>query len=158
MHDKDFYKNLKDKMVNHDMLYNEYVDFPHESPLLQENFNILQNNIIAYINNKDELTMHELSKIVNVLPTNLSPIVKNLEERNWGERFRKEDDKRFVFVRMSDEGKRKIEVHTSNICTHLENTLNAALTQEEQDDMSAIYDKLVIYFQKMVDANKNNKL
>lgn len=74
------------------------------------------------------------------------------------ERFRKEDDKRFVFVRMSDEGKRKIEVHTSNICTHLENTLNAALTQEEQDDMSAIYDKLVIYFQKMVDANKNNKL
>lgn len=68
MHDKDFYKNLKDKMVNHDMLYNEYVDFPHESPLLQENFNILQNNIIAYINNKDELTMHELSKIVNVLP------------------------------------------------------------------------------------------
>lgn len=44
------------------------------------------------------------------------------------------------------------------MCSHLADTLNAALTDAEQQDLSDIYDRLVIYFKKMVDANKSQKL
>ena len=109
MHNANFYEELKNKMTFHDMLYNEYVDFKLGTPLDEENFNILQGNIVGY-------------------------------------------------VRMSEEGKRKIGIHRKKVCSHLADTLNAALTDAEQQDLSDIYDRLVIYFKKMVDANKSQKL
>lgn len=158
MHNANFYEELKNKMTFHDMLYNEYVDFKLGTPLDEENFNILQGNIVGYVNNKGEMSMNELVKTIPILPTNLSPIIKNLEDRGWIERFRKKDDKRFVYVRMSEEGKRKIGIHRKKVCSHPADTLNAALTDAEQQDLSDIYDRLVIYFKKMVDANKSQKL
>ena len=80
MHNANFYEELKNKMTFHDMLYNEYVDFKLGTPLDEENFNILQGNIVGYVNNKGEMSMNELVKTIPILPTNLSPIIKNLEE------------------------------------------------------------------------------
>lgn len=81
MHNANFYEELKNKMTFHDMLYNEYVDFKLGTPLDEENFNILQGNIVGYVNNKGEMSMNELVKTIPILPTNLSPIIKNLEDR-----------------------------------------------------------------------------
>lgn len=47
MHNANFYEELKNKMTFHDMLYNEYVDFKLGTPLDEENFNILQGNILV---------------------------------------------------------------------------------------------------------------
>lgn len=126
MHNANFYEELKNKMTFHDMLYNEYVDFKLGTPLDEENFNILQGNIVGYVNNKGEMSMNELVKTIPILPTNLSPIIKNLEDRGWIERFRKKDDKRFVYVRMSEEGKRKSgkSVFTAKKCVHILPTLS----------------------------------
>lgn len=49
MHNANFYEELKNKMTFHDMLYNEYVDFKLGTPLDEENFNILQGNIVGYV-------------------------------------------------------------------------------------------------------------
>lgn len=62
MHNANFYEELKNKMTFHDMLYNEYVDFKLGTPLDEENFNILQGNIVGYVNNKGEMSMNELVK------------------------------------------------------------------------------------------------
>lgn len=157
MFDKDFYYSLREKMAEHDMLYNEFIDFRDTSPLKKANFNILQGNIIGYISNRGDLTMHELSKIVNVLPTNLSPIVKELERRGWVERYRKENDKRYVYVRLSEEGEKNIQIHRGTVVEHLKRSLEAALTEEEQADYNTIYRRLVVYFEKLVAENKKTK-
>lgn len=58
---------------------------------------------------------------------------------------------------MSEEGKRKIGIHRKKVCSHLADTLNAALTDAEQQDLSDIYDRLVIYFKKWsMQTNRKN--
>lgn len=153
MQDNSFYIDLKETMIEHDLLYNKFTNIKYDSPLLNEHFNILYYNIIAYTNNKEELSVNQLANYVTILPTNLSPILNILEKKNWIERFRKEDDKRFVYVRMSPEGKRKIDIHRKKTNESLSLILNKALTSEEQQDLFEIYHKLVNYFKKIVEAN-----
>lgn len=107
MHNANFYEELKNKMTFHDMLYNEYVDFKLGTPLDEENFNILQGNIVGYVNNKGEMSMNELVKTIPILPTNLSPIIKNLEDRGWIERFRKKGRQKIRICK--NVGRRKAE-------------------------------------------------
>lgn len=158
MFDIEFYSDLRAKMSNHDMVYNEFVDFRVDSPLYKENFNVLQSNIIAYINNIEGLSVNELCKIVKVLPTNLSPIIKDMEQRGWIERYRKDDDKRFVYLRLSENGEQKMEEHRKNVTLHLASSLNLALTEEEQKDFDAIYERLIGYFKRLVEVNKKYDL
>lgn len=58
MHNANFYEELKNKMTFHDMLYNEYVDFKLGTPLDEENFNILQGNIV-WLRQQQRRNVHE---------------------------------------------------------------------------------------------------
>lgn len=160
MEDTDFYTKLYATMIDHDLEYNNYAGDRYDTPFFSEQFNLIEHNIIALLTTLGETTMSDLARRLNMLPPNLSPIVKNLEKREFIERKHKNSDKRYVFISLSENGKELVKRQSRALTERLERTLNAALSEAEQRDFADIYTRLVAYFHRMNSAIKkspNNK-
>ena len=155
--DKDFYARIYATMTSHDLEYNDYAGDQSDTPFYIENFNLIEHNIIALLNTLGEITMSDLAARLSMLPPNLSPIVKNLENRGFIEKKHKNEDKRFVFISLSDKGRELVKKQDRVLTEKLEYVLNASLSYEEQCDFAEIYSRLVKYFKKMNNIKLNAK-
>lgn len=152
MLDNEFYSKVRKVIISHDLLYNDFVSacINAGSPFEAENFNMLQTNTISIINNMGEMTMNNLAKRLSMLPANLSPLIKDLEKRDWVVRFHKPDfDGRYVFVKLTERGSRLINLQIEMSANILKQALNDALSDDEQNEFLHTYEKLVGYFERI---------
>lgn len=155
--DPQFYSRIYATMVNHDLEYNNFAGNQAGTPFNNQNFNIIEHNIIALLNTLKETTMSDLAKRLAMLPPNLSPIVKSLEKRGLIVRKHKDGDKRYVFISLSELGEELVKMQSRALIERLEHVLKSALTDAEQVDFAEIYERLVTYFKKMNEIEKKSK-
>lgn len=70
---------------------------------------IMMLDAIMKLNDKDLVKMSDLSAYFQITPAAVSQLIKNFEKKNWIERIVLDNDRRSVYIKVSDEAKQMMQ-------------------------------------------------
>lgn len=99
-----------------------------------------QGRILKILAKHEQLTQKELQEYLDIQSGSMSEIISKLEDRGFVIREKDENDKRKVILKITEEGKQKVEN-----CSKEDKTkkLYGALSEEEQDTLKTLLKKLL---------------
>lgn len=105
-----------------------------------------QGRLLGIIGKKGTVSQKELVELLDVRPSSLSELLKKLEVKNLIERKPDEQDKRNVNVTLTAEGE-KVAEQVSGGRNQIASQMFDALTEQEQEELGALLDKLIANWQ-----------
>ncbi len=99
-------------------------------------FTIKEMFLIDVLGARDFATMSELAQILSVPLTTMTSMVTRLVKRGYLDRYRTEEDRRVVFVRLSSQGHEIFQQHRQAYIRTVSDVLGD-LTEEEQKTILA---------------------
>lgn len=94
---------------------------------------IMMLDAIMKLNNGDLVKMSDISTYFQITPAAVSQLIKGFEKKQWVERIVLENDRRSVYIKVSDSAKQMI-----NSCErHMRDTLIAFIEELGEDDAQA---------------------
>lgn len=94
---------------------------------------------------KDRISQRELAGRLDVRPQSLTTALLKLEEQGFIKRERNENDKRELYILLTEEGKRIEEVLHARFCEVAEN-LFSCLEEEEKETLGNLLEKVTRSF------------
>ncbi len=102
--------------------------------------------ILLVLSNHKQLTMSEISRQINVINSNLTPLVDKLIKLGYLKRQPYKKDRRVVHISLTNSGKVFVEKHRKYVETLLEeklSTLPDEKVTELVDHLKAVYDTVI---------------
>lgn len=102
--------------------------------------------ILLVLSNHKQLTMSEISRQINVINSNLTPLVDKLIKLGYLKRQPYKKDRRVVHISLTNSGKTFVEKHRKYVETLLEEKLNALPEEkvtELVEHLKAVYDTVI---------------
>ena len=106
-----------------------------------------QGIIIGILANFGEMKISDLSEKIGLSNSTVSGIIDRLEKQNLVERIRSKNDRRVVYVRVSDDCKKNARGHFNEIDKKFADIMNKA-TPEELDAIIEGLDKLKVVLER----------
>lgn len=78
---------------------------------ISENVTINELHVIAAIGINENKTMSEISKRLNVTTSTATTNINNLVKKNLATRYKNENDRRLVYIKLTDEGESLFRYH-----------------------------------------------
>ncbi len=101
-----------------------------------------QGRIISLLREKDGISQRELAEMLHIRPPSLSEVLDKLEANALIERRQNEEDKRMSNVFLTEKG-RETALQVEAARQSAADTLFVGLSQEEQESLSGLLDKLI---------------
>ena len=98
-----------------------------------------QIRILRILEDQEEISQGELMEILRIRPGSMSEIITKLESRGYLVRERDERDRRRAVLRITDEGRRRLQTQSREE----EEDLFAVLTPQEQETLRALVIRLL---------------
>lgn len=102
--------------------------------------------ILLVLSNHKQLTMSEISRQINVINSNLTPLVDKLIKMNYLKRQPYKKDRRVVHISLTPSGKTFVEKHKRYVENLLEEKMHK-LSDEQIEEMGmhlkAVYDMII---------------
>jgi DNA-binding MarR family transcriptional regulator len=116
-----------------------------ENSLLEKGINDIvpsYGNILTVLyDNNGQLKMNEIGKILGKDKSTITTLVNNLEKRGYVEKVRSSEDKRAVYVSLTDKA-RQIEPVFNQISAEVHKTAYKGFTNEEKEELLRLLKKL----------------
>lgn len=97
-----------------------------------------QISVMAWLANNPDATQKELSEGLNITPASLSEVLMKLERKGYVTRIKDENDRRFVRVRLTEEGEATLNKPAEEAVDHF-----TALSETEQETLKLLLNKLL---------------
>lgn len=97
-----------------------------------------QNSVMAWLAHNPDVTQKELSEGLNIMPASLSEVLMKLERKGYVARVKDENDRRFVRVRLTEEGEAALSEAAEEVIDPF-----ASLSSEEQETLKLLLGKLL---------------
>ncbi|CAN5328424.1 hypothetical protein BH10PSE19_BH10PSE19_18550 [soil metagenome] len=101
-----------------------------------------QLNILNIVGDREPCTMSEIAKQAHLSLSSITSVVDKMVKAKLMDRYRSEDDRRIVYAKLSQEGKRIYEIQIQHVHAVVRKLLQA-LNLEEQDSLIQIIQKFV---------------
>lgn len=101
-----------------------------------------QLNILNIVGDREPCTMSEIAKQAHLSLSSITSVVDKMVKSKLIDRYRSEDDRRIVYAKLSQEGKRIYQIQIEHIHAVVRKLLQA-LNPEEQDNLTQIIQKLI---------------
>lgn len=101
-----------------------------------------QGRVLALLNSKGDLSIAQLVEELDIRPSSAGELVSKLEQNGFVTRGASEDDKRLAIISITDKGKEILDQTGANNAEYFEDMFSG-LTEKEQEELSALLDKLV---------------
>lgn len=101
-----------------------------------------QNSVMAWLAHNPDVTQKELSEGLNIMPASLSEVLMKLERKGYVTRVKDENDRRFVRVRLTEEGENALSEPAGEVIDPF-----ASLSTEEQETLKLLLGKLLADWQ-----------
>lgn len=108
---------------------------------------IQQLNILNIVGDREPCTMSEIAKQARLSLSSITAVVDKMVKIKLVDRYRSEEDRRIVYAKLTDEGKRIYEIQIQHIHAVVRKLLQT-LKNEEQSQLINIIQKLVIDIEK----------
>lgn len=111
-----------------------------------------QNSVLAFLAEHPDVTQKELGEELGITPASLSEVLMKLERKGCIERMKDEADRRFIRVRLTEEGTAAL-----NTLTDKGDDPFAVLTGAEQESLKALLSKLLGDWEKRCTADRDHR-
>lgn len=113
-----------------------------------------QESALLWLSEHSDVTQKELGEGLGITPASLSEVLAKLERKGYIERFKDEADRRFIRVRLTEEGEAALDVSANKGGDPF-----AALSEEEQQTLKNLLAKLLADWEVryMADRNRRNR-
>ncbi|MEQ8198048.1 MAG: MarR family transcriptional regulator, partial [Clostridiaceae bacterium] len=118
MENQKFEKMIYDLYWLHPLIKNKFVK-PYGKEKKDTELTVYHMNILFMLNEMNELSISEVGKGLGVCKANTTPLIQKLIDRKFIERFTDEKDRRYTYVRLTDEGIRYLESEKQNVIEFL---------------------------------------
>ena len=102
----------------------------------------------AILQNGNMVKMSEISTYFHITPAAVSQMIRSFEKKNWVERVVLENDRRSVYIKVSDEGRNMIEQNEKHVTEKLVEFIEM-LGEEDANALIRIMEKAHEHAQKM---------
>ena len=128
-------------------LFNSVLDTEAKAIITKEYSDISENDmhIIEAVGIDSPKKVSEIAKSLNVTPGTMTVNIDNLEKKGYVTRTRSEDDKRVVFISLTERGK-KAFFHHRDFHKKMIKSAVANLTDDERDALMRCLTKLNNFF------------
>ena len=128
-------------------LFNSVLDTEAKAIITKEYSDISENDmhIIEAVGIDSPKKVSEIAKSLNVTPGTMTVNIDNLEKKGYVTRTRSEDDKRVVFISLTERG-RKAFFHHRDFHKKMIKSAVANLTDDERDALMRCLTKLNNFF------------
>lgn len=109
---------FKKKVMKHD-LYKEEID------LSPSHFHVL-----LALSEKGDMATSELGKTINISKSNTTPLVQKLINKGLAKRITDENDRRYIYISITEEGEKFLARHKELVMEHLKKKV-CSLKEEE---------------------------
>ena len=139
------YRALNDVLVD---LFNDIMDIEQDAIITGEFRDITNNDmhIIEAVGIGEPQNMSSIAKKMSVTMGTLTTSMNNLVKKGYVERTRGREDRRVVYISLSERGRRAYEEHARFHREMLESVIGE-LTKEEQDTLIRALSRLQGWFQ-----------
>ena len=100
--------------------------------------------------NQKPMKMNDISTHFNITPAAVSQGMKHLEKKEWIERVIFEDDRRSVYIRISEKGKEALEENEQHMIQNLLGFIEW-IGEEDAQALIRIMEKAAVYVEKKGD-------
>lgn len=142
----DIYKTINDILVH---LFNEIWSL-EEKAIITEEFKDISNNdmhIIEAIGLGDDSTMSVVARKLKITAGSLTTSMNSLVNKRYVERMRSEEDRRVVYIRLTEKGRRAYS-HHEDFHRQMTNAVIEKLNEEEVPVLLKTLDSLSAFFKK----------
>lgn len=142
----DIYKTINDILVH---LFNEIWSL-EEKAIITEEFKDISNNdmhIIEAIGLGDDSTMSVVARKLKITAGSLTTSMNSLVNKRYVERMRSEEDRRVVYIRLTEKGRRAYR-HHEDFHRQMTNAVIEKLNEEEVPVLLKTLDSLSAFFKK----------
>lgn len=108
-----------------------------------------QSSVLAFLADHPNATQKELSEGLGIMPASLSEVLMKMERKGLVTRIKDENDRRFVRVRLTDEGEQLLSEPAADPADPF-----TALSPEEQETLKGILEKLLADWETRDDINR----
>lgn len=143
------YEMINDVLVN---LFNEILEL-EEKAIITEEFRDISNNdmhIIEAVGLGNESTMSAVAKKLRITAGSLTTSMNSLVKKQYVERDRSEKDRRIVYIRLTEKGRRAY-YHHENFHREMTNAAIASLSEEELPLLAKTLEGLAVFFRNYWD-------
>ena len=102
----------------------------------------------AIIQNGNMVKMSEISSYFHITPAAVSQMIRSFEKKGWVERVILDNDRRSVYIKVSDAGSRMIEQNEKHVTEKLVEFIEM-LGEEDAEALIRILEKARIHAKKM---------
>jgi len=119
---------------------------------VESKFNLTSSQlmVIFLLSNSDELTLGQLSQMLELTPRAITGIMKGLHESKYITRRKDKDDQRITWVKLTPEGLTFFKTARPEIASKL-SSLFSVLSKKEQVDLVRIIEKLTDHMKNQID-------
>ncbi|MCX8058944.1 MAG: MarR family transcriptional regulator [Spirochaetes bacterium] len=89
------------------------------------------------------LSLNEISKKIHVKASTVTVIIKKLEKNKLVKKISKEEDKRVLYVQLTEKGK-EISLKTYDIIKNIEEEIINSFTEEERENLKYLFNKIIL--------------
>jgi DNA-binding MarR family transcriptional regulator len=135
------YQSLEENMRAAGCFFSEYFRRTMSSPAMDEikDLTIMElKGLSAFVDLDAEYTMSELSKNAYLPLSNMTVIIKRLENKGIVVRRRSQDDRRIVRVQLTDHGRSILYMFVEQRLQELENSLGKLSKKDQQELLNAL--------------------
>ncbi len=113
-----------------------------------------QNSVLAWLAEHPDVTQKELGEELGITPASLSEVLMKLERKGYIDRFKDENDRRFIRVHLTEDGTAALDTLEER-----EDAPFAALSDVEQETLKTLLSKLLSDWETryMADRNRRNR-
>lgn len=97
-----------------------------------------QDSVMAWLAHNPDVTQKELAEGLGIMPASLSEVLMKLERKGYVARVKDENDRRFVRVRLTEEGEQALDAPQNKSDDPF-----ASLSPEEQETLTHLLSKLL---------------
>ena len=104
---------------------------------------IVQLETLKFIGQKKNILMKDIANYLSIAPPSLTPLIDHLEERKLIKRTLSRNDRRAIFINLTDKGKEALKKIMKKKVAAM-HYLFQKLTQDEQKTLICILEKLAV--------------
>lgn len=102
---------------------------------------------IIRIGNKEAIKMSQLAQDLNITAPAVSQLARRLERHGYINRIVSEEDRRIVYIEVSDRAKNEMR-YAEAFMNHQLDEIYEYLGEADTDDLIRILEKILLYFEK----------
>ncbi len=151
--EKNDFSSFRELRENMNRLMNSFMKNVQTPTSQQLNLNASQIQVILLLRKYKTQKMSDLTKHTNVVKSSMTNIIDSLEKLELVNRIRNKDDRRIVFVGLTDEGEELANSLRKAIFSLFEKKLSLLSVEEGQEFIESI-NKITYLINKMENINE----